>query len=746
MPVVHMPHAGTNPCDPGLNNRIPLHPAPGEVVEVHATLDDGTPPPFLKLTVDGDPWSSIAPERSGSSLVYKIGPFHPGQHVGYTLGEEVEFSFEVATVHRISNHPQDQSSEDPLIEFTNGFSVCRAVTDHGIHSGPAFPEETEIDLLEHPQWDPRFRLRIRYRRNADRFFGFGERFNALDQCGKRLDVRVYEEYKEQYTSSRTYMPVPFFLTDAGWGMYVESRRRVVFDLDVAGEGMWALQVPVVRSGETVALHVFRGTPAQMIHQYCGVTGFPAKVPEWVFGPWMSSNEWNSQPRIEREVARTQELDIPATVLVIEAWSDEKNFYIWNDATYTPRPGAERPVLGDFTFPPDGRWPDPKGMIDELHREGIRVLLWQIPILKHLERAQTQNRNDLDHMVSSGYAVKTDQGTPYRVRPWWFTDGHVIDFTNPEAAAWWMSKRQYLLDEFDIDGFKTDGGEHLWGDDVRMSGGPYTTERLGEIRGDEAANQYPIDYLKTYSDYVRKHGGVLFSRAGGPGVQSTPLHWAGDQNSTWSEHRSVLRAVLNAGVSGIPLVGWDIGGFSGSLPSAELYARSTEMACFGTIMQYHSEFNEHRDPPVDRTPWNVAEYTGDDSVIDHFRYFANLRMRLIPYLQECAEASSRTGAPVMRPLWYQYPDDSMAWSAEDQYLLGPDLLVAPVMHADTKVRTVYLPPGEWTHIWTGDKASGEQTAEVQCPIGSIPVYLRNGHSPALNGLFPVRAGSGKDQRQ
>ncbi|MEX2444848.1 MAG: TIM-barrel domain-containing protein [Alkalispirochaeta sp.] len=735
MPVVHMPNAGNNPCDPGPNNRVPLYPAPGEIVEVHATLDDDQAPPPLNLVVDGHLRSPIPPERSGTAVVYRIGSFDSGQTVSYILGDEQEFSFEVATVHLVSDNGHGQRSVDAWIEFTNGFSVRRTVVDHGGDAGQTVPEESDIELLEHSQWNPRFRLRIRYRRDADRFFGFGERFNALNQCGKRLDVRVYEEYKEQYTSPRTYMPVPFFLTDAGWGMYIESRRRIVFDLDVAGVGIWALQVPVGRSGETVALHVFRGMPAQMIQQYCGVTGYPTTVPEWVFGPWMSSNEWNSQARIEREVGRTQELGIPATVLVIEAWSDEKNFYIWNDATYTPRPGAERPVLSDFAFPPEGRWPDPKGMIDELHRKGIRVLLWQIPILKHLEQPQTQNRNDLDHMVASGYAVKTDAGTPYRVRPWWFTDGHVIDFTNPEAAAWWMSKRQYLLEELAIDGFKTDGGEHVWGDDVGMS---------SKVQGDEAANQFPIDYLKTYSDHVREHAGVLFSRAGGPGVQTTPLHWAGDQNSTWAEHQSVLRAVLSAGVSGIPLVGWDIGGFSGPLPSAELYARSTEMACFGTIMQYHSEFNDHRDPPVDRTPWNVAEHTGDDSVVEHFRFFAHLRMRLIPYLRECAEQSSRTGAPLMRPLWYQYPNDSVVWSIEDQYLLGPDLLVAPVMSAGTGVRTVYLPSGEWMDIWTGEKLTPEKSVEVRCPVGLIPVYLRSGHSSALDGVFPLRGGIRKDR--
>ncbi|GAH71580.1 unnamed protein product, partial [marine sediment metagenome] len=199
------------------------------------------------------------------------------------------------------------------------------------------------------------------------------------------------------------------------------------------------------------------------------------------GPWMSGNEWNSQKRVMEEVKKSLKFGIPAAVLVIEAWSDETTFYIWNDAKYRPKPSDQPFTCSDFTFPPDGKWPDPKGMIDKLHSLGIRVLLWQIPVLKKVEAPHQQHDLDETHMIEMNYSVKEADGQPYRVRPTWFQNGLVLDFTNPDAVRWWHNKRSYLLEELDIDGFKTDGGEHLWGESLRFS---------GNQRGDELLNLYP----------------------------------------------------------------------------------------------------------------------------------------------------------------------------------------------------------------------------------------------------------------
>jgi alpha-glucosidase (family GH31 glycosyl hydrolase) len=559
---------------------------------------------------------------------------------------------------------------------------------------------------------------------SEAFYGFGERFNALNQRGNVLDVRVYDPYKDLRT--RTYLPVPFFLSSQGYGLYVDSSRDVVFDLastqpdrlsfsaELAGEGM--LDFHVMEAAD----------PSQIIAAYTDLTGKPHLPPIWAFGPWMSSNEWNSQARVMEQVAKTFEHGIPTTVLVIEAWSDESTFYIWNDAQYSPKPPEARFSYGDFTFPPDGRWPDPKTMVDELHRRGLRVLLWQIPVNKHLGSPHAQHDADEAHMVKKGYCVQEADGQPYRIRsPLWFSGGLVLDFTNPEAVQWWLNKRACLLDDIGVDGFKTDGGEHLWGQALRFADGR---------RGDEVCNIYPNLYVGAYHRFAsekRKGDTVTFSRAGFAGAQAYPCHWAGDEDSTWQAFRASILAGLNAGISGIPFWGWDLAGFGGEIPSAELYLRAVAMAAFCPIMQYHSEYNEHREPCRDRTPWNIQERTGDADVIPVFRKYANVRMNLLPYIYSEAWKSSQSGVPLMRALPVEFPADLACRDYPYQYFFGDHLLVAPVVEENRTNWPVYLPEGTWHSLWTGETQKGPKVLDYPAPKELIPVFVRAGAVLPLN---------------
>ncbi|MBK8048751.1 MAG: hypothetical protein IPK16_17480 [Anaerolineales bacterium] len=337
-----------------------------------------------------------------------------------------------------------------------------------------------------------------------------------------------------------------------------------------------------------------------------MTGRPdAPPPAWVFGPWMSSNEWNNQARVEHEVAMTRQHGIPATVLVIEAWSDEITFYTWNGAQFTPRSGDRAPRLADFTYPAAGPWPDPKRMVDDLHAAGIRLLLWQIPALKQGDEPSAQHDADVAYAIEQGYVIRRKDGSVYRNPAFWFNQAPIPDFTNPAAAAWWLSKRAYLLDEIGVDGFKTDGGEHLQGSDIVAFDG--TT-------GSELVNAYPNLYVGAYYRFARarRNGdAIIFSRAGYAGAGAFPLHWEGDENSSWEAFRRSLIAGLTAGLGGILFWGWDIAGFSQALPTAELYLRATAMAAFCPIMQYHSEYTPPGEPSKDRTPWRVQEHSGDE---------------------------------------------------------------------------------------------------------------------------------------
>ncbi len=548
--------------------------------------------------------------------------------------------------------------------------------------------------------------------------GFGERFDAVDQRSRRLDAVVFEQYKGQ--GSRTYLPMPYALVlggDMAWGLYVATSRRVWFDVGATDPDRLWVEVELARDRPaSLTVHLFSGAPYDVLRQFLDLTGPPKLPPDWIFEPWMSGNEWNTQERVLAEVAATEAHGIPAGVVVIEAWSDEMTFVAFRDAQYEPHRDGSPHRLADFTFPANGAWPDPKAMVDELHERGLRVLLWQVPLLKTTRAPEVQARIDREVMVERGYAVKTASGRPYRNRGWWFRGALLPDWTNDDARRWWMDKRRYLIDEVGIDGFKTDGGEHAWGRDVRYADGS---------DGATSNNLFPLRYAAAFHNFYDEVGreAITFSRAGYTGASSYPCHWAGDEDSTWEAFRASVVAGITAGACGVFFWGWDLAGFSGEIPSAELYLRAAAMASFCPIMQYHSEYNHHQRPSDDRTPWNIAKRTGDARVIPIFRKFALLRRRLIPYLAEQARVSVERRKPLMRGLFFDWPDDADIWRFPHQYLLGDELLVAPVLEPASDASEIYLPPGKWREAWRGELHDGPKALSVDSPLDEIPLFIR-----------------------
>jgi alpha-D-xyloside xylohydrolase len=394
--------------------------------------------------------------------------------------------------------------------------------------------------------------------------------------------------------------------------------------------------------EGLELFLLPGKPLEVIRQYSNITGKPALPPKWSFGPWMSSNNWDSQAETVKQVELTQKHQIPATVIVLEQWSDEATFYVFNDAQYEMKDGHSHLNYDDFEFPEWGRWPNPQKMVEFLHESGLKVLLWQIPIEKHMYGVlHAQKDEDERAMLEAGYHVQLSNGEPYRIPYNWFKDCLILDFSNPAAKEWWFNKRKYLLD-IGIDGFKTDGGECVFGNDLLFNDG---------TAAEKMRNRYPNDYIGSYYEFVQQHvkgGGITFSRAGYVGLQKFPLHWAGDERSTFEAFRASIIAGLSCSMSGIPFWGWDLAGFHGDIPTAELFIRSTQMAAFCPVMQYHAEskgeFNQ------DRTPWNIAERTKNPLVLEQYKKFADLRMNLLPYVYEQASSCSKLGVPLMRAMF------------------------------------------------------------------------------------------------
>lgn len=566
--------------------------------------------------------------------------------------------------------------------------------------------------------------------------GFGERFDALDHRGSSLDAVVFEQYKSQGAECKTYLPMPFahVLGGRGWGFHVDTSRRVWFDVGASQPDRLAIAVDLDHASaasRVLDVKAYNGSPHQVLDAFLAEVGRPEQLPDWVLRLWASGNEWNTQAEVMRQADLHREHGIPIGSIVIEAWSDESTFHTWRDAQYTPRADGGRMRLADFTFPAEGAWPDPKGMVDELHARDIALLLWQIPLIKMRPHPGGQTRHDADAAIREGVLIREPgpdgRLRPYRNRGWWFPLGLMPDLTDERAAHWWTEKRRYLVDELGIDGFKTDGGEHAWGRELQY---------LDGRRGDEKNNTYPVHYAKAYGDLLRRAGKapVTFSRAGFTGSQAHGAVWAGDENSTWEAFRWSLFAGLTATASGIFYWGWDIAGFSGDIPTAELYLRSMAAAAFVPVMQYHSEFNHHREPSRDRTPWNIAERTGDERVLPGARRIVQLRERLVPYLSAESAWAIEHGTSLMRPLFFDWPADERLWGAPLQWMLGRDILVSPVAEEGAIEHGTTLPAGEWVHAFSGTPVTGGGLDTRPVPWDEAPVYVRAEAWPELQAVF------------
>ena len=599
-----------------------------------------------------------------------------------------------------------------------GFALVSADGRTLLHSAPGQPH-----FMFHPAPEGgAFQFTLNLGSSASDYYGFGERFDSLDQNGLNPDVCVVNQYCKQ--GNRTYIPMPFFVTEAGYGMHVVTDRYVRFGLAPRLPGTMVIEAQIDPGRPSLQSTVFLGTPADIVRAYSRSTGVTALPPKWAFGPWMSGNAWDTQREVEEQLRLSDELGLPATVVVIEAWSDEATFYVWNDAQHAPEPGDHAFQLDEFTFPAEGKWPDPKALADRVHDSGMKLVLWQIPVLKRLaahEPRCTQHERDEEHAIARGYVVRNADGTPYRIPDGWFAGSLLLDFTNPEAARWWFGKRRYLIDQLGVDGFKTDGGEFIFDDRVAFWDGR---------DGASMRNRYAMTYIEAYRDFAGP-GRITFSRAGHVGAQSSGLFWAGDQESSFAESRAVLTAGLSIGLSGVPFWGFDMAGLSGEIPTAELFIRALEMAAFSPVMQYHS------DGPAawDRTPWNIAARTGDERVVPTYRSYANLRMNLLPYIYNEAVNSAKSAEPLMRAPMIDFPDDPASFSIDDQYMFGRDLLVAPMLHEHRYERPVHLPPGRWLDFWTL-----EETGAGPCTIPSypgdverIPVFIRKG------AILPINLG-------
>lgn len=555
----------------------------------------------------------------------------------------------------------------------------------------------------------------------EQFYGFGEHYGNFTQRGKAIDTYCYNQYQNQ--GDKTYYSVPFFYSSKGYGIYLNTTAISKFDMASSNQSQYSFAAETDGTASSMLDYYFiSGSPLDIIGEYNNISGHPQELPKWAFGLWMSANEWDRQSEVINAMNQSINNDIPATAVVLEQWSDENTFYIFNDATYTPKSGAQSFSNSDFTY--GTKWPNPKAMADTLHNNGMKLILWQVPVLKNTSYAYAQKDNDEQYMISQGYAVGNGSGGQYRIpSSGWFGNSLLLDFTNQSAVNWWMQKRSYLVNDIGIDGFKTDGGEMVWGKNTSFSNGKTESEMR---------NEYPKLYVKAYNDYIKNATGnpVTFSRSGTAGSQQYGIYWSGDQNSSFSAFRDAVRAGLSAGISGTPYWSWDLAGFTGTFPSAELYKRSVEMAAFSPVMQFHSEKSDPS-PSEERSPWNVQSRTGDTTVIPTFRKYINTRMNLLPYIYSEAQRSAKDGVPMMRAMILEAPEDVNTYSLDSEYMFGQNLLVAPIVNEGDTVKTVYLPKGDWIDFYHNARTAGGGNKSYYADINSIPVYVKNGSIIPMN---------------
>ncbi|MFF5264995.1 alpha-xylosidase [Actinomadura viridis] len=506
-------------------------------------------------------------------------------------------------------------------------------------------------------------------------YGLGERFGPLVKNGQSVDIWNADGGT---ASEQAYKNVPFFLTNAGYGVFVDHPGRVSFE--VASEAVARTQFSV--EGQSMRYFLIYGpTPKEILRKYTALTGRPARVPDWSFGLWLSTSFTTSydEETVSGFIDGMAERDLPLSVFHFDCfWMRE---FQWCDFEWDPRV-----------------FPDPPGMLRRLKERGLRICLWINPYIGQRSPLFAEAK-------ARGYLLRRPNGDVWQ---WdlWQPGLAVVDFTNPEAREWYSAKLDALL-EMGVDCFKTDFGERIPTDVVYFDGSD----------PERAHNYYTYLYNQTVFELLRKRRGegeaVVFARSATVGAQRFPVHWGGDCESTFEAMGESLRGGLSLGMSGFGYWSHDIGGFEGT-PDAGLFKR---WIAFGLLSSHSRLHGSHSY----RVPWLF-----DEESVEVLRRFTRLKMRLMPYLAEASRQAYEEGLPMMRAMALEFPDDPACTHLERQYMLGDDLLVAPVFSAGEET-SYYVPAGVWTHYLTGERVDGGWGRWVRERHGfdSVPLLVRPG---------------------
>lgn len=503
-------------------------------------------------------------------------------------------------------------------------------------------------------------------------YGLGERFGPLVKNGQSIETWNADGGT---SSEQAYKNVPFYLTNRGYGVLVDHPGHVSFE--VGSENVERVQFAV--AGERLQYFLIAGDgPREILERYTALTGRPALPPAWSFGTWLSTSfttDYDEQT-VTSFIEGFAERELPLSVFHFDCfWMREFN---WCDFEWDPRV-----------------FPDPEGMLERLHARGLRVSVWVNPYIGQRSPLFAEARD-------GGYLLHRSDGAVWQ---WdmWQAGMAIVDFTNPAARTWYQDKLRALVAQ-GVDTFKTDFGERV-PLDVRWHDGSAP---------EGMHNRFAQLYNEAVFEVLQERDGtdaVVFARSATVGGHRFPVHWGGDSASTFVSMAETLRGGLSLAFGGFGFWSHDIGGFEGT-PDPAVFKRWT---AFG-FLSSHSRFHGSRSY---RVPWAF-----DDEAVDVTRVFSRLKMRLMPYLFSAAAESAAEGVPVMRPMQLAFPEDPAVAYLDRQYMLGPDILVAPVFSAEGDVE-FYLPAGGWTHLLTGERVHGGGWRRERHDFTSLPLYVRDG---------------------
>jgi alpha-D-xyloside xylohydrolase len=524
-----------------------------------------------------------------------------------------------------------------------------------------------------------------------RVYGGGECFQGPDLRG-RIRRGVNLECHGVAGTDASYLTVPLFWTDSGWGVFAHTGTPVTADVGATHADVFAMAV----DGPGLDLFVLTGDAPTLLRRYLALTGLPGRFPDWALGVWTSRCSYLSAAEVEQVVAAYAEVDCPVDVVHVDAWVRGN---VIKDLTCSWEIDRER---------------FPAGWTEPLTAQGVRTSLWHNSFVLPGTAAG-------EELLDAGLVLRDDDGQVVGSND--MPERMVIDFTDPKAVEWWHDK---VVTTATVEGnvsFKPDFAEEV----------PPTAVTADGRTGWEIRNEYAVRYQAATHEALREVLGTdeiaLFCRSGTAGAQRYPCHWVGDTPSTWSGLASALRAQLSLSLSGFGLVASDIGGFY--TPDAfvhtaeafeamdpdsyvadvepELFTRWAQLGALSPVMRFHGTGR--------REPWAYPEPYRSAAIAA-----CRLRAELRDYLKAAADEAATTGLPMMRPMALAFPADRAAQDAQLQYLLGPDLLVAPVLEPGGRAR-VYAPGGRWEPIAGLRPLHDVGWHDLEVPLDCIPAWRR-----------------------